>query len=860
MPPRFVEEGGRSCCCCCCCWRLNRPNMLEMNSFSLVSLPTSSPQIERLDRFCTAYQYSEALSTLAESDKELAKMKETIDAQAAKALELAGKIKEKEAAMEELSRKRGGDMSKAYNKAKDIEDSISKELVKLTAVWQNKGDAVKTEQKSLAAAKAAIGKGQKALEAKQGENVKVEAEFGEATANVQAKREALASVEQAYQNMCAGVESTEEAAGGGDAAGSMTLEGQVTKAKELASQADEAVKQGEMTAKHLTGTVKDLKKEAKAVGKESESLSNELSTAEKALAKLQGKLESVSGAGKASFDPKEQKALSAEKVSLEQQKSHCVQTIERLEAELAGRLAFEYKTPHKGFDKSKVKGLVARLVEVQEGGAATALEVVAGGKLYQVVVDDEITAKALLQKGALKRRVTIIPLNKVSRGGLIDDKKAAAAGKVAKAATGGTAARAIEFVGFDEEVRAAMEYAFGDKFVCDSLQTARATANHKDVQKKCVTMDGDLVDPSGTMTGGSSGSLGSCLSKLTQLGEAQKELGAAEERLAWLGKELTGMATGAAKFAELSEAVELKTQEVALLRERLSRTALGAVEGKAARARLASLAKEEGKVRAAREAKLKSMEGKVKGAKKDVKDAEAKAKAVEKKLKLVKMEAAKLAEEAESADGSVAAIEEEIETLLEAVASAEGAAAEKRSEYDEAKAALDAAAAELSACDAEAKQLAKERDREAKQLTAAELEAKKLEGKVGRFNKDQSAARAFCDEIKAKHAWIAGEEKYFGQSNTDYDFEARDPKVAVRELKDLTKQQEALSKKINKKVMHMLEKAEQEYTELVNKRQTVESDKVKIQKVIAELDVKKNQALQVSQCVASPLFPPSSDM
>ena len=62
---------------------------------------------------------------------------------------------------------------------------------------------------------------------------------------------------------------------------------------------------------------------------------------------------------------------------------------------------------------------------------------------------------------------------------------------------------------------------------------------------------------------------------------------------------------------------------------------------------------------------------------------------------------------------------------------------------------------------------------------------------------------------------------------------------------DLTKEQEALSKKINKKVMNMLDKAEQEYTELVNKRKTVESDKVKIQKVIAELDVKKNQALQV---------------
>ncbi len=40
---------------------------------------------------------------------------------------------------------------------------------------------------------------------------------------------------------------------------------------------------------------------------------------------------------------------------------------------------------------------------------------VAGNKLFQVVVDDELTAKALLQKGSLRRRVTIIPLNKISR-------------------------------------------------------------------------------------------------------------------------------------------------------------------------------------------------------------------------------------------------------------------------------------------------------------------------------------------------------------------------------------------------------------------------------------------------------------
>jgi structural maintenance of chromosome 2 len=69
---------------------------------------------------------------------------------------------------------------------------------------------------------------------------------------------------------------------------------------------------------------------------------------------------------------------------------------------------------------------------------------------------------------------------------------------------------------------------------------------------------------------------------------------------------------------------------------------------------------------------------------------------------------------------------------------------------------------------------------------------------------------------------------------------------ASHDLKELQKQQESLSKKINKKVMNMLDKAEQEYAGLVEKRKVVESDRAKIEKVILELDVKKNQALQTT--------------
>ena len=41
-------------------------------------------------------------------------------------------------------------------------------------------------------------------------------------------------------------------------------------------------------------------------------------------------------------------------------------------------------------------------------------------QLYNVVVDTEVTGKKLLQKGELKRRYTIIPLNKISARAIDD--------------------------------------------------------------------------------------------------------------------------------------------------------------------------------------------------------------------------------------------------------------------------------------------------------------------------------------------------------------------------------------------------------------------------------------------------------
>ena len=54
-------------------------------------------------------------------------------------------------------------------------------------------------------------------------------------------------------------------------------------------------------------------------------------------------------------------------------------------------LDFEYTSPHQNFDRRKVKGLVASLVALDKMNynASTALEITAGGRLYNVVVESD---------------------------------------------------------------------------------------------------------------------------------------------------------------------------------------------------------------------------------------------------------------------------------------------------------------------------------------------------------------------------------------------------------------------------------------------------------------------------------------
>jgi len=145
-----------------------------------------------------------------------------------------------------------------------------------------------------------------------------------------------------------------------------------------------------------------------------------------------------------------------------------------------------------------IHGLVAQLAEVDDR-YRLALEVAAGGRLSQVVVDDDrIAARAIeLLKQRRAGRLTFLPLNKIrssARGG-------GAALQRGRSATGGGGClgRAVELLHFEPIYRDVFGHVFGDTLVYSDLQSARREMG----QNRIVTLEGELLERSGAMTGGS---------------------------------------------------------------------------------------------------------------------------------------------------------------------------------------------------------------------------------------------------------------------------------------------------------------------------------------------------------------------
>lgn len=184
------------------------------------------------------------------------------------------------------------------------------------------------------------------------------------------------------------------------------------------------------------------------------------------------------------------------------------------------QLNFEYKIQDPNFDHSGVKGLVCNLFRIKDPMYATALEIAAGGKLYQLVVNSTDTGKALLESGSLKRKITIIPMNKI-KSNVISDRQV----RTAKDLVGHDSVfSALSLIDYAPEYSTVMEYVFGSKLICISLDAAKTVAFHPQVFTSTITLEGDQFDPEGILSGGSKSDRANILIKIAEYNHSKDEL------------------------------------------------------------------------------------------------------------------------------------------------------------------------------------------------------------------------------------------------------------------------------------------------------------------------------------------------
>ena len=162
-----------------------------------------------------------------------------------------------------------------------------------------------------------------------------------------------------------------------------------------------------------------------------------------------------------------------------------------------------------------VNGVVSKLIEV-DTKFVTAVEIALGAGLQNVVVDDEDCAKKCISylKENHFGRATFLPLTSVKASEL-KDIPASAKGYIGVAS---------DLAKCDKKYEAVIKNLIGRTLVMDNIDNAVNLSKKTGYKYKIVTLDGQLVNPGGSLTGGSVNKTQSLLSRSKDIEKLSKEI------------------------------------------------------------------------------------------------------------------------------------------------------------------------------------------------------------------------------------------------------------------------------------------------------------------------------------------------
>lgn len=823
---------------------------LRMEKRAFLDFQQTQNDLERLTRVVVAHDYVRNQEKLKQSASDLDAKRQKLNDLEESAIRLKNEIANLEEDLKRVKAQREKEMRKG-GKSQALEDEVKKfshELVRLATVLELKQSSIAEEQDREKASKKTVAELQKALKEKTKAYETLQRQYNAAKEDLERESKEVEEKEELLQTLQTGVASKEGQESG--------YQGQLQQAKNRASAASTEQEQAKLKMAHLEKRIKEEEPRARKAKEQNAGLLSDLDALRAQAKKLESDLQRLG------FEPGMEDEMFKQESTLQQTIRQLREQVEVMKRKVAG-LDFNYADPAPNFDRSRVKGLVAQLFTLDEGhtNAGTALEVCAGGRLYNVVVDTEITGTQLLQNGRLKKRVTIIPLNKIAAF-RASAERIGAAQRIAP----GKVDLALSLVGYDDEVATAMEYVFGNTLICADAETAKRVTFDPNVRMKSITLEGDSYDPSGTLSGGSAPQSSGVLVTLTKLNDLAKELQRQERALAELQSIMAREKKKLDQAKRIKQELDLKHHEIKLTEDQINSNSSSSIiqEVENMRQTITQLKTdlEEAKKRQAealadikrvekdmkdfdknKDGKLVELQKSIDALRKAVGKNAAAVKVLQKELQGAQLEAEQAGSDLSIAQEQQEASKQTIDSLQEEATGLEAERSRVQDALDIAQAHLHDERAKLTGFDEELRALEEAARSKASRIAEESLEMQRLGHQIDKFGKEQAAAAQAVSQMEKEHEWIADETEKFGRQGTPYDFQGVNIAECKSSLRNLTERFQGMKKKINPKVMNMIDSVEKKEAALKNMMKTVIRDKRKIEETISSLDEYKKKAL-----------------
>ncbi|NWY62967.1 SMC2 protein, partial [Chionis minor] len=812
--------------------------------------------VEHLSRFCIAYNFFLAEETKAHADEVLQEMQANVVQLHESMAENETKLKKLHEEIAEIEKKRDEQVGGTLRSLEDELSEIQRVDTRAQSTFDLKKQNLKSEENKYGELVKSMQEDSKALASKEKELKKIETELHGLQEASEKDADALAAAQQHFNAISAGLSSNDD----GEAA---TLAEQMMTSK---NEISKAVTEAKQTQMKLNYTQKELKTKQAEVKKVDGGYKKDQEALE-AVRKIKAKLENQ--INKLNYEEDKEATLLAKKKTLTGDISRLRELRERLMARFP-HLQFEYKNPEKNWNPNHVKGPVVSLISLKDLSKAKALEAVAGGKLCNIIVDTEVTSKKLLEKGELKHRYTIIPLNKISARCLGQDTI-----KLAQTLTGrGNSHLALSLVGYEPELQKAMEYVFGTTLICNNTDNAKKVTFDKRIMTRSVTPDGDIFDPQGTVHGGNywfcaSPQAASILSTFQEIKDVEVELKTKESELVAVENELASLKNVAEKYQQLKQQLEMKSEEAQLLETKLQQSVYHKQEEellalkktiaeceetlkkieesqKKAQDKYQLLENKMKNAEAEREKELKNAQQKLDGAKKKADASSQKRKEKQQEFETLLLELEELKKEQDVYKQQIKASEKAIQSYQEQINTMAAEVSKTKESVKKLQEKLAKQKEVIMLQDEAIKAKSAETVKYRGQNNELQLKLKKLEHRISKHQQETADAATKVTKMLKEYKWIASEKALFGQPNTAYDFKTNDPKEAGQKLLKLQEKKEELGRNVNMRAMNMISQTEERYNDLMKKNRIVENDKAKILKAIEELDQKKTEALHIA--------------